>query len=319
MPALLDAPLDGSAALDATVALDAAAALDAPLALDAPVEPPIVIDDRLVPPEAALYTLDGTRYGIHEIGAALDATATGADNVILYVHGRGCGGGGEPAKSLAEAMPEMARDYTAVPILLFWPGSGDSCPLGFPADRALAAGVALAVVAADLHSYLLAHPAFAPRLTLITHSMGSLVLEGAAAVPGVERLPSSLFDTVVVSAGASAADGHAGWLSTIRFSPALYVATNEGDNVLRASELGRSDRLGRGVAGVPLAAGTSYVDFTANDVNHAYYLPSSQSGAAMRALYLSVMNGLPYDLETASGIASRTSRDGARLYVFDGT
>lgn len=56
-----------------------------------------------------------------------------------------------------------------------------------------------------------------------------------------------------------------------------------------------------------------------SDRNHAYYLPSGQSGAGMNAFYLSVMNGVPYDLETGPGIASRTTRDGARVVVFDGT
>ena len=113
--------------------VDAHVATDARASLDAGFED-IVIDDAMVPSEAALYTLDGTRYGIREITRALDAvtTAPGADNVILYVHGRACGGGGEPMKSLAGAMPDMARDYSAVPIMLFWPGSDDSCPLGFP-------------------------------------------------------------------------------------------------------------------------------------------------------------------------------------------
>ncbi len=301
--------------------VDAHLATDAHASLDAGFED-IVIDDAMVPPEAALYTLDGTRYGIREITRALDAvTAPDADNVILYVHGRACGGGGEPMKSLAGAMPDMARDYSAVPIMLFWPGSDDSCPLGFPEDRALASGPALAVVLGDLYRDERTHPERRARLhfTLITHSMGSLVLEGASRVAGVERLPPSLFDTVIVNSGASAARGHAAWLSGVHVGALQFVTTNEGDNVLRAAGIGRGTRLGRDVSGETLTPAFTYVDFSANNVNHAYYLIGGQNGAGMTAFYTQAMNGLAFDFATSSGVNAVTMRDGARVYVFNGS
>lgn len=316
--ALVDAwALDASALADAA-SHDGDAGMGDAGAGDAG-EVPVVIDDRDVPAEAALYTLDGTRWDVHGIGAALDAVASDAESVALLVHGRACGGGGEPAKSLGEAMPEIASAYDAVPILLYWPGASDACPLGFPEERARAAGVALAVVAADLQRYELEHPRFDARVTLVTHSMGSLVLESATEVPGVEALPEHVFDAVVVSAGASAAEGHDAWLARVTFGRARYVAVNQSDLVLRAAEVGRSARLGRGVDDVALAARAVYADFSANDVNHAYYLPSGQSGAGMEAFYRAVMRGMPFDVDGAIGVASRTTRDGARVVVFDGT
>ena len=101
---------------------------------------PVVIDGSRVPAGAALYTGDRTRFGVRDLAGALDRALAGArvDNVIFYVHGRGCGG--EPEKSLSEAMPALTRDYTSAPILLFWPGSDDACPLGFPEARAREAG-----------------------------------------------------------------------------------------------------------------------------------------------------------------------------------
>lgn len=288
---------------------------------DAAIEP-IVIDDTNVPPEAALYTLDGTRYGIHGITEALDAvtSSTDTENVILYVHGRGCGGGGEPAKSLEGAMPEMARDYAAVPIMLFWPGSDDACPLGFPEERALASGPALAVVMGDLYRDELAHPERRARLhfTLITHSMGSLVLQGATQVAGVERLPASVFDTVIVNSGASAASGSAVWLQSVHVGALQFVTTNDGDNVLRAAGIGRGARLGRDLTGEALTPAFTYVDFTANDVNHAYYLAGGQRGPAMLAFYQRVMNGLSFDFAASTGVMPVTMRDGASVYMFNG-
>lgn len=314
-------------------ALDAAAAADdaGPIAPDGAVAPPdgapapdaaapITIDDRGIPPEAALYTVDRARHGIRDLGAVLaQRLGPGVDNVILYVHGRGCGGGGEPQKSLDGALPALARDYTALAIMLFWPGSDDGCPAGFPDARALAAGPALAVVLGDLYAYQQAHPAaFAGvRVTLVTHSMGSLVLERAVTVAGVGQLPP-VVDALIVNAGASAAAGHAAWVARTTFARDRYVTVNSGDNVLLAAGVGRPARLGRGVDDVPLAAGLSYVDFSANDVNHAYYLVDGQKGAAMKAFYRQVMNGLPYDLAGSPGVGSHVARDGATIHRFNG-
>lgn len=303
---------------DGAVADDGGA--DAGAALDAPT--PIVVDDRGIPDGAALYTLDRRRWDVHDAGLALDAVlVAGVDNVILYVHGRGCGDGGEPEKSLAGALPALAQDYTAAPLLLFWPGSDDACPLGFPEERARAAGPALAVAMAAVRNYQLAHPARVAgvRFTLLTHSMGSLVLEGAVAVAGVEQLPAVTFDTAVVNAGASAAAGHAAWLARVGMSAHRYVTVNDDDTVLTAAGVGRSVRLGRRVRDVSLAVGVDYLDVTANGVNHAYYLRSGQRGAGMIAAFAALLDGRAYDLAHAPGIGAHQARDGAVVHVFDGT
>lgn len=324
VPAALDVAPELAPAPDASapdVALDLAPPpADLPPPPPADVAAPVDVDARNIPAAAALYTADRTRFGIRDVAGALARAlaAPGADNVILYVHGRGCGGGGEPNKSLTEAMPALARDYTAAPILLFWPGSDDACPLGFPEGRAREAGVALAAVLGDLYRELAARPRPGVRFTLLTHSMGSLVLEAATAVPGVGGLPPTLLATAVVNAGASAAPDHAQWLARVTFAGAVFSSVNDRDLVLTAAGLGRATRLGKSLAGVRLAAGRTYVDFTANGVNHAYYIPSGQSGAAMTAFYQRVMNGLPYDFAASSGVAGSDVRDGAVVHRFNG-
>lgn len=289
----------------------------------APMEAPVVIDARDIPADAALYTLDRTRFGVREVGRAIEralSVSPRPDNVIVYVHGRACGGGGEPDKSLGGAMPELARDYSSAPIMLFWPGSDDSCPLGFPEERARASGPALAAVLGDLYNYRLANRASLTgvRFTLVTHSMGSLVLEAASSVGGVASIPASAFETMVINAGASAANGHAAWLSRVTLSAQRFVTVNNGDNVLTAAGIGRGTRLGKSVASVPLTPAWDYVDFSANDVNHAYYLVSGQRGAGMTAFYQRVMNGLAVDFSTASGVGTNSTRDGANVHVFNG-
>lgn len=303
------APVD----LDATAGEPDATASDAAA--------PVVIDPTGIPPAAALYTTDRVRHDVRAIGEVLDAAlAPSVTSVILYVHGRGCGGGGEPQKSLDGALPDLERDYGGRAVMLFWPGSDDACPLGFPEARARAAGPALAVVMGDLAAYAASHPARVAgvRFTLITHSMGSLVLERAVTVGGVAQLPP-VFDTVIVNSAASAAPGHAAWVGAVGVGRARYVTVNGGDDVLAAAGVGRATRLGRSIDGVGLAAGVDYVDFTASGVDHAYYLIGGQHGAGMTAFYRAVMTGRAYDLAHAPGIASHTQRDGARVHVFDGT
>jgi hypothetical protein len=322
---VVDATRDASLP-DVSVTLDVSTPLDVSVSPDVRVPPPdaaggpVVIDGSRVPAGAALYTADRTRFTVRELARALDRVFAGprVDNVILYVHGRGCGG--EPEKSLSEAMPALTRDYTAAPILLYWPGSDEACPLGFPEARAREAGPALAVVLGDLYRYQLENPARVAgvQFTLLTHSMGSLVLEAATAVSGVNRLPASLLATTVINAGASAAPDHAAWVARVTFSRLVFTTVNGNDRVLLAAGLGRSTRLGRSITGARLAAGVHYVDFTANDVNHAYYVASGQSGAGMMAFYQRVMNGLPFDFAASSGVSANDVRDGATVHRFNG-
>ncbi len=141
------------------------------------------------------------------------------------------------------------------------------------------------MVVGDLYNDRLANPARVAgvRFTLVTHSMGSLVLEAATAVRGFATVSSSAFETVVINSAASAATGHNAWFARVGLSRRRYVTVNNGDNVLTAAGIGRGTRLGKSITGVPLASGVDYADFDANNVNHAYDLVSGQSGAGMRA------------------------------------
>lgn len=278
-----------------------------------------VPDPGTMTSDARLYTTDGTEFLIDDVGSAFaHAVAGGAvDNVIVYVHGRACGGG-EPSKSLSGSMPELETDYGARAIMFNWQGADVGCPLGFPEDEARAAGTAFAHTLHKLAYDRFIHPAVYAglRITLLTHSMGSLVLEEATSTDTV-AFPPGLFDTAVINAAASARDGHDAWLSTVVLSPHLYVTENDDDKVLLAASALGGTRLGKNVDGVTLASNAVYVDFTASTVNHAYYIHSGQDGAHMTAFYDAVMNGLAFDFASAPGIASTESRDGTFVYHFD--
>jgi hypothetical protein len=270
---------------------------------------------------ARLITADATEFTVDRVGDALTHALAGSTtrHLIVYVHGRACGGGGEPTKSLGGALPELETDYRAKVLMFTWPGSSNGCPLGFPESEARASGTALLHALHKLAWVVHSNPATLGDVTLtfITHSMGSLVLEeGLARDP--RPLPATLFSTAMVNSAGSAQAGHRSWLALAHFTPHLYVSTNDGDNVLTAAGIGRGTRLGRSVNGEPLSANASYVDFTAANVNHAYYLHSGQKGAHMRAFYDAIMQGHAYDFATSTALTRTDARDGTFLYVFDG-
>lgn len=273
-------------------------------------------DGLLAAPE--LYVLPDQRFSIDQVAAAMDAVrADGAGNVIVYVHGRGCGGGGEPAKSIADVMPVLEADYGARVVMFNWPGSASGCPLGFPAGNASAAGPAFARVLHDLQQYEVDHPDAGTKLTLITHSMGNIVLESAMANGGADLRPG-LFDTVVLNSAATALRDHDLWLADVRFAPSVYVTLNDKDNVLAGAAVGRGARLGKRLGTAKLAANATYVDFTAAGVGHQYFISTGQRGQHMREFYDAVMNGTPYDFSTSTAIAQVDARDGTFVYRFDG-
>jgi hypothetical protein len=259
---------------------------------------------------------------VSDLGAAIDARVTeqpGAASVIVLVHGRSCGGGGEPKKSLDEAVPELERTMSSAVVLFSWPGSDEGCPLGFPEARARAAGPALAYLTQVLSAYraTAGNKLGARKVVLLAHSMGNLVLE--AAVGGTSTLPRDVFDTVLVGSSATALAGHATWLSRAGLGRATYVSVNGNDNVLLAAGTGRGTRLGRSIGQEPLAPGVLYADFGGANVDHAIYLPSGQKGEGMRAFYRTILRGEPFVVQGARGVTRTEARGGATIAFFDGT
>lgn len=270
---------------------------------------------------ARLYTADGQSFTVDRLGDALDHALTGAAprHVILYVHGRACGGGGEPTKSLGDAIPELMADQRATVLMFSWPGSSTGCPIGFPENEARASGLAFAHVLRRLAWERSTRGATwsGVTFTLLSHSMGNLVTEEAA-IRNMAALPNDLFATVLFQSSASAASGHATWLARAQWSQATYVSVNDGDNVLSAAGVGRGTRMGKSVSGQPLATNAEYFDVTAANVNHAYYLHGGMKGAHMRALYDSVLKGRPFNFATAAGVTRFERRNGTFIAVMDG-
>lgn len=289
------------------------------MGVDAGVAEPPWPDPGTMTAGARLYASDGTSFSIDQVDAALAHALAGQPtrHVIFYVHGRACGGGGEPAKSLGEAVPQLEVDYSARVVMFTWPGSSNGCPLGFPEQEARDSGAALRHTIHKLAAKLGAQPVPGLTLTLVTHSLGNIVLEQALAT-ATTPWPPALFGTVMLNSSATAASGHQTWLSRVGFSTNVYVSVNSGDSVLSAAGVGRSTRLGKSIDNVTLAANAKYLDVSAANVNHAYYLHGGMKGAGMRAFYDAVMRGQPWT--PVAALLTRTeSRNGTVVYVLKGT
>jgi esterase/lipase superfamily enzyme len=175
------------------------------------------------------------------VDAALRRLAEGDDRPIaLFVHGRG----NEPEKSIArDALASIEARHGVRVLMYTWDSFCVTCR---PVDRAEAAAPEFAHLLAAVAEARGKGAAADNRLILLTHSMGSIVLEQAAEDGLLDALPEHLFDAIVLASSDSDADGHAEWLRRIvRLAPAVYVTVNPRDWILALS--GRNARLGNRV------------------------------------------------------------------------
>jgi hypothetical protein len=203
-----------------------------------------------------------------EIAAAFARSAP-AKPIVLYVHGRG----NEPSKSLKEGiLQRLADEYGVNPILFTWP-SGEGL---FPESRARDAGPALGDVLGQLREFR-ASSLEGLKVTMLTHSMGSFVLEGFLKDYQGD-LPGGLFDSVVISSSSSTVDDHAAWVEKINFSPKVFITYGHDDPMLSVAGFGMGTaRLGKHGARQKddkerVARNAFYVDFGQALAEHRYFV-----------------------------------------------
>ncbi|MEK7245055.1 MAG: alpha/beta hydrolase, partial [Pseudomonadota bacterium] len=160
--------------------------------------------------------------------------------IVLFVHGRG----NEPEKSIARnALATLESRYDVRVLMFNW----DSfCLVCRPVARAVDAAPDLAFLLHTIAGSRRNGNAGDSKLILLTHSMGSIVLQHAVANRRFDELPDDMFDAIILAASDSDADGHAEWLGRLsRLSPATYVTVNPHDWILALS--GRDRRMGNRV------------------------------------------------------------------------
>lgn len=179
---------------------------------------------------------DGSKaYAASQVGDACaklwsQVAAQSRKSVIVYVHGRAAGFGGdrEPKESFVKdkVIAEFETDHNAAVVMLHWPHS--AFLLGFPEDDARAAGPLLAKLLRTIEETRLSTTVGIP-VVVVTHSMGGIVLEEA--VQG----DFAAFDevkNVVTSASAAKLKNSHKWLGRIK--PKVYVTRNEHDGTLNS-------------------------------------------------------------------------------------
>ena len=221
------------------------------------------------------------------------------DNLILFVHGRGK----HPGKAFRQKLlTDLESDYSARAIMFHWP-SWDGL-LGFPEQAARDSAEDFVSVLRAIKAFKQKHTDLTRdiRFTLLTQSMGSLVLEESILTQQDESL-GPLFDTLVISAPASYTRDHARWVNQLNLSEHVYILMNRDDPVLGSAglrEMGR--RLGKGLKSrgeaVELSDRAVYIDATNLFLMHRYYLHRNVRWTPGLKRFLDqVLNGLPAALD----------------------
>jgi len=226
------------------------------------------------------------------------------DNFILFVHGRGK----HPKKAFDDSLiSDLESNYSAKVIMYHWPSWKGG--LAFPADNARKSAKEFKSVLSQLMEYQHNNRQLVENIkfTLLTHSMGSIVLEEFL-LNLEDKSFGNIFDTIVISASASAGKNHSDWIGNIDFSENIYVTVNQDDPMLGKAGIIRGRRLGRGLQnrnGVKfrLASNAKYIDLTESSLGHRYYIHKNlKDRPVAKGFFNRVLNGLPAILDQKHGV-----------------
>jgi hypothetical protein len=229
------------------------------------------------------------------------------DNLILFIHGRGK----HPEKAFKKSLiADLESNYSAKVIMFHW-GPSWAGPTGFPDDNAKASAKDLERILIELGEYQRrnSHLVENIKFTLLTHSMGSIVLEPILKSENLSI--GKIFDTVVISSSASAGKGHSEWVNHIDFSDSVYVTVNLDDPLLglAGTKMG-GRRLGKGLSNrkgdnFTLANNAKYIDVTEASLGHRYYLHKdlgNKKSFYAKAFFNQVLNGDTAVLNKENGV-----------------
>lgn len=244
------------------------------------------------------------------------------DNLILFVHGRGK----HPCHAFEKRLlSDLESDYSARIIMFHWP-SWEGI-LKFPQENARNAANDFGRVIRAISEYRKKHKRFIKDInfTLLTHSMGSIVLEEFILNEGGDAL-TDVFETLVVNGSASSGKTHAAWVDKTNLSEHIYITVNRHDPTLGKAEIheewrledGSLRMLGKALTGkngeeYALAENAKYIDLTMSPLRHVYYLHRYlKKSPAAKEFFTKTLNGFPAKLDKAHGVMM-IQRD--RIYV----
>jgi esterase/lipase superfamily enzyme len=189
-------------------------------------------------PNKLVYTSDAKGFASAELKPLFDRLLSDTKPLVLFVHGRG----DEPNKSLSPARfgghlgggVGKLEQYGTNVVMFSWDskaaaGNRDDRrrPLGNMPDAAKNLDTVLAAL-----SQSVAEHANHPPVTLLAHSMGSIVVQTYLQD---HSLPARVFTTVVLSSPDADRPGHRVWVDKIAPVAPVFVTANKNDIVLNKS------------------------------------------------------------------------------------
>lgn len=245
------------------------------------------------------------KFAIDDGVAALETALQDREKPLLvYVHGR-ANKKGEPKKSVKEGIYDALNAYDVNTIGFTW-NADDG---GYDPDLPAASAPDFLKFLGYLENYFRdqKNSNLAPP-TLLTHSMGVIVVSTLAQRGSLGQTKPEIFSNVVLSAPAVVTNDHARWLSDIRIARRIYVTVNEKDKMLWLAGLGKTpDMLGHTLSTPWSNSGrVTYVDVSLLDVNHQYFVKAGQKGQLnLGKFYSDALKGQNLDLNAFSKAGNR--------------
>ena len=272
--------------------------------LAVPLFPPNTLTPALLTSEDKLYTQECFESILTKV-----AKNTNKPLVIL-ITGRGM----HPWKSInKQLLLKLEKQYNVNALIFTWPSwCGIRC-LPFAQARH-SAEIFLKLLYAIAHT-INRNQQKKQIVTLLSHSMGSAVLEGVS-THSLEALPHNLVNNILIDASSSSQQGHTAWLQKLTFTKHLFIISNQGDAALKCLESDSphfgltkifckdfklSPRLGRWGAEKNYQKNSvynvHYIDFTEElGDRHKYYIDQREKSTKVFNFYYAVFHGYPVNL-----------------------
>ena len=240
-----------------------------------------------------LVTAPCSRAPMDDINKVLDRLYATGKPVVVYVHGRG----EEPKKTLDDGIVAKLESEYGVSTLMFnWDSKGEGRHR--PVDKAQASVPKLRDLIGRIAVYRKAHPE-KPAPTLLVHSMGSILLRGAAEGVSFKMDDgAAIFSNILVTGSDEESVGHADWVKKLAAANTILIAVNRHDAVLIAAIHPKGfTPLGRQVI-LPVAQNAFYLDVTSLvGFQHRLFAKKAQkNNVAICRIFTAALRGEKPDL-----------------------
>lgn len=214
-----------------------------------------------------LYTSDAARFGFDQVDEALDKVFSANLPVVFFIHGRG----NEPNKSInggtfveGAAVRKLETQYNAKVLMFNWNSKAFLYDRTEPLRQMPAAAEALKRVLAKMKTYFAKSENQNKKITLIAHSMGSIVLQTYTQQYTWQNEGKPIFSQILLTSPDADNIKHWQWLNEIAQAETVFVTINKDDDILEKSNDQReAGNLPLGLSPVlPLATKAIYLDIS---------------------------------------------------------